>query len=598
MKKNNIYGIYTFGAVGLFFLLVFVFFSVFNQYHLFYLEQVQLFRFDFDYFSDFMLKPGGFAEYSGAFLTQFFLLPFVGPAIITLTGSAIYFITSLIFRRFNISGILWPFFPVIILISLHCDHLYKTGYTIGFLLSLIFIISYLSIRNNKIRYTTGFMGFVILYPLTGVFAFLAPVLFLLHELFFFKNKSRLVVISGYLALILIIPYLYWRFIYYLPLSEAWLYPLNSFGSFNSQITGIILLGFLPVFIVITRFFSYIYEVEVNFFSWNLKNYIAGFIVIVILAGLAERYSYDTKTELILKIDHYVQKADWDMALEQCRRYPEKNVMVIYFTNLALLKSGQLGNQMFNYAQIGKDGLYLRWEPNNLVPFFGCDIYYHLGHNNEAYRWAFEAMETNGQCPRLLKRLAMASLINGDSRVAVKYLKQLQQSLFYRNWAGHYLKLVNNPELMKLDEEISEKRELIIENDFFTGDSNTALGLEKLLENHPHNKWAFEYYMAKHLLNKDLDAFVRGVSRLKEFGYKQIPVHFEEAILWYIGYSKQNVIPQGFDIRKTTLEQFKNYFYSYSVKASSPDVAGKALEKEFGDTYWYYYHFNTLQNKVQ
>jgi hypothetical protein len=200
------------------------------------------------------------------------------------------------------------------------------------------------------------------------------------------------------------------------------------------------------------------------------------------------------------------------------------------------------------------------------------------------------MEINGQCPRLLKRLVMTSLINGEIRIAEKYLNQLHQSLFYKKWSEHYLELANNEELLRLDKEISEKRELLIHDDFFAGSDNSQLGLVKLLENHPHNKPVFEYYMAKLLLNKDIVAFAKEIGRLKEFGYKEIPVHFEEAILWYIGYSKQNVIPQGYNIRKSTLEKFKNYTYAFSRSSGNPALSATSLEKEFGSTYWYYYHF--------
>jgi hypothetical protein len=594
-KKEKFNSLY---AAGLFFILVFVYFILYNQYHFYYLEQIQLFRFKWDYFAGFFTNPGGFSEYCGAYLTQFFLIPVIGPVIVTLTAIAIYIVVIKIFKIFNVSGIIWSFIPVLMLVALHSDYLYKLGYSVGLLISLAFTAICLLIQKSKIRYLAGFMGFLILYPLTGLFSFLSLLLLLLNELFYGRKKYKYVVVLGYLLPMIFLPYLFWRYIYILPLSEAWLTPFSSSGNIHSRITLALLLGYFPIIIVITRLISLHQKQQPITLSWEMKNLTAGIIVIAILAGLIKVYSSDPKTELILKIDYYLQKQDWAKAVEQCSRYQEPNMMITYFTNLSLLKSGRLGDEMFHYTQAGEEGLSLPWTNNNLIPFFGCDIYYHLGYFNEAYRWAFEAMEMNGMCPRLLKRLIMTSLINGDIKLAEKYLKQLQQSLFYKKWAEHYLGMSSNPELLKLDKEISDKRELIIKNDFFAGMDNSQLGLEKLLENHPHNKMAFEYYMAMLLLNKDMDTFSKEISRLKEFGYKEIPIHFEEAILWYIGYSKQNIIPKGFNVRKSTLERFKNYIYSYSRKNVSPNVLANSMGKEFGTTFWYYFHFINPQKTHQ
>jgi hypothetical protein len=587
LKNRNFNSLY---VTVLFFAVVFVYFTLFNQYHLYYLEQVQLFRFKLDYFTAFLDRPGGFSEYCGAFLTQFFLFPLIGPAIVTLAGLATYLVSLQIFRKFKVPGILWPLIPVMMLVALHSDYLYKLGYSIGLLISLAYAAVCLKIRNDKIRLTAGFIGFLILYPLTGVFSFLALILFLLNELFYSKSKYKYLIVFGYLLSIILIPYLFWRYVYLVPLPETWLIPLNSPGNNYSRVTLALLLGYFPFVIAIVHLYAVYHKHELKPYNWGWKNVLGGLIIIAILSAFIKKYSADPKTEIILKIDHYIQKSDWRNTLEQCSKYPEPNRMVTYFTNLALLKSGNLGEQMFHYNQVGPSGLSLPWTANNLIPFFGCEIFYHLGYNNEAYRWAFEAMEMNGQCPRLLKRLVMTSLINGDFKIAEKYLNQLHQSLYYKNWAEHYLKMVNNPELLNSDKEIAEKRELIVNSDFFAGSGNSQLGLEKLLENHPHNKMAYEYYLANLLLSKDMATFAKEISRLKELGYKDIPVHFEEAILWYIGYSKQNIIPEGYGIRNSTLQRFKAYTYAYSAYKGSAELRAQSMVKEFGTTFWFYFHF--------
>ena len=565
-------------------------FLYFDSYRFYYLEQIQLFRFKWDYFESFLGTPGGISEYCGNFLIQFFQIPLIGPVIATLLCVSIYFITAVILREFRIKGVIWSIIPVLLIVALHQDYLYKLGYSKSLLFSLAFIAWCLSVKNVKIRFVSGLAGFIILYPLTGIFSFLAPAIFLLYEIFFSVNRSKSGFIAGYVLSVLLVPYIYWRYIYYLPFSDAWLSPVPNAGNYYTRITLVILLGYFPLFFIISRLISYKInkpELDLNN-GW--KNIAGGIIVLGFVMVLMGKFSFDPKAERILKIDYYIQKSDWDKALEQCSQYPEPNRMVVYFTNLSLLKSGHLGDRMFHYNQVGVSGLSLPWAPNNLVPYFGCEIFYHLGYFNEAYRWAFEAMEMNGQCPRLLKRLVMTSLINGDIKLAEKFLRQLNQSLFYRNWSRQYMDLINNPELLNSDKEISENRKLLVQNDFFAGSDDTMLDLKKLLENHLLNKPAFEYYMASLLLKKDIVTFTKEIEHLKEFGYKEIPVHYEEALFEYIEFSKQNVLPQGYNIIKSTIEKFRKYVYTYSSNSNNPNALTGFLRREFGSTYWYYYHF--------
>ena len=171
-------------------------------------------------------------------------------------------------------------------------------------------------------------------------------------------------------------------------------------------------------------------------------------------------------------------------------------LILYYTNLALYKTGHLGDRMFYYNQIGVPGLWLNREGDEISLFLGGELFYHLGNINEANRWAFDSMVSNGQSsPRLLKQLVLTSLINGDLAVAGKYLYQLERSFFYRNWAKHYRNFLNDPELMLKDPEITGKRHFLIKTDFVSGSNDTGIALKPLLEDHPDNRMAFEYYMS-------------------------------------------------------------------------------------------------------
>lgn len=581
-----------------FFSVFFLYFFKFNAYHLIYLEQKQLFCYDRSYFASFLSVSGGLSDYAGAFLIQFIISPFMGAIIMTFIGIAVYFLSFFIFRKFGIKGIFWSLIPVLFIAGLHSDHLYGLGYSAGFIFTLVYVAIYISVRKNGYRYLTGFIGWIFLYMVTGIFSLPAILICIIFESLINNARNRFLIVIGYILLAFLFPYLAWRFVFFQTLSDTWLRPLFSLSNVLTRYTLYGLLAYIPLSLLIMLIIFKLRGRKSFTFRWNWLNIIAAMTIVTGMSILIMKYYRDTKMELLLHIDHSLQKSDWDKALELCSEYPETHRMIVYFTNIALLKSGNMGDRMFHYTQVGPEGLSLPWTTNSFIPFFGNDIFYHLGYINEAYHWAFEAIVANGNCPRLVKRIVMTSLINGNNAVAEKYLKLLSKTIYYRGWANHYLKLINDPELIEKDAEISEKRKFLIRTDFFAGDDNSELSLNRLLENQPYNRLVFEYFMASLLLEKDILSFISNIDRIKEFGYKQIPVHYEEAMIWYMSYSKQDIMPEGFDIRQSTLQRFLDYADAYSSYNGAISDMARSFKKYYGTTYWYYYHFVNYQKALK
>jgi hypothetical protein len=150
--------------------------------------------------------------------------------------------------------------------------------------------------------------------------------------------------------------------------------------------------------------------------------------------------------------------------------------------------------------------------------------------------------------------------------------------------------MNDHDLLLKDPEIAGKRHFLINTDFVSGSNDSGIALKPLLDDHPDNRMAFEYYMASLLLDKNLAAFADNIDRIKSFGYKEIPLHYEEALLIYMSYVKKNVLPAGYGIHKTTVQRFQNYAKAYSSHSGSPQSAAKSFYKSYGNTYWFYFHF--------
>jgi hypothetical protein len=103
--------------------------------------------------------------------------------------------------------------------------------------------------------------------------------------------------------------------------------------------------------------------------------------------------------------------------------------------------------------------------------------------------------------------------------------------------------------------------------------------------------AFEYLMASYLLEKNLNGFAANINMLKTYGFKEIPVHFEEALVLYMVNTDENIVPEGYRIRNSTIQRFNDYIDKFTPYFTRPKLeAAQALSKQFGNTYWFYSQF--------
>ena len=572
---------------GVLFILLFLYFAIFNKYHILYLEQNQLFRFNLSYLRDFLSLPGPLSLIIGAFFTQFFIIPWLGALIITLNCLAVYFFTKYILGKYNIRGLVFPFIPVWLLVILHSNELFTPDQSIGLMLSLLFAALYISVSIPKIRYILFLVLWPLYFYLTGGFSMICVVLCALHEVLSGTRKDRFLFIALYIVEGILMPWLFSRFLFFIPESKIYTYPL--FYTFHTlELVSLISVYFiLPVLMVTGYFINRVNASAIKFIRGRTIKILTGSLTILLMVFVIYKYAYNKRAEQMFAIDCHVRQAEWRKALKMAELYPDLNTLVIYYTNLALLNSGQLGEKMFDYPQIGPDGLRLKWERNSNL-FFGGEIFYYLAYNNEAYRWAFEAMVAKGLNPRSLKRLIITSIVNGDNDVAEKYLHILDQAPFYHKWVLKYERLLSDPASLAGDPEIKRNRNLLVNKDFIS--NSTGMNLDDLLENHPENKMAFEYFLASLLLNKELDSFAENISHLKEFGYTAIPLYFEEALIFYNFYENKQMIPEGYSIRPETIARFNEYAGIYTKFRSDRAAARYELGKKFRNTYWYYLQF--------
>lgn len=557
-----------------------------------YLEQNQLFLYNLNYIKEYFTLPGGLPLYIGSFFTQFYISSWAGAFIFTLNAFTVFILSDFIYRKHNFKSSVLAVVPVWLLAILQSNELFIFGQSLGFLSLISFFALHISIKKSALRYIFYFAGWPILYILSGGYSIPAVLLCALHELLYRKQKNHHLIFVLFILTGVLVPYLSAHIIFYIAPNKIFTYPILSNLHSYSLYALVLLLVWNPLLLLIKYFLNKINSLNNRLLSWNLTNVLVSTLIFTLMGFGVYKYAYNNKAEIMLGMDHFVQQAEWVKVLKLSDQYPGNNRLVIYYTNLALYKTGSMLNNMFSYPQIGANGLRLKWDSNS-SSFFGGDVFYNLSFTNEAYRWAFEALVVKGSNPRSLKRLVITSIINGDSTIAKKYLNLLNQTLFYRKWAQHYSTDLSDSVLAEKDFEISRNRDMIIHSDFFSNEN--SLNLEELLYNHPQNKMAYEYFMASLLLEKNLEELARNILKIKDFGYTKIPVHLEEALLFYNSYKNKYLVPEGFSFRPETIQRFKDYATIYTKYRNNPSVVEKELKKKYGNTYWFYLKFN---NNIQ
>jgi hypothetical protein len=322
-------------------------------------------------------------------------------------------------------------------------------------------------------------------------------------------------------------------------------------------------------------------------------FILGTIFSLALCYLGFKSFANFKAEEIMKYDYLVRSGRWNDVVRFASGKPPRNYLSLSMLNLSLAKTGQLGNKMFSYVQRGENGLFLPFNKEYVAPLMGGEILYNIGFINAAQEYAFESMETIpnlGKSARIVKRLAETNLINGQYKVAEKYLNLLEKTIFYRKWARTTSLFLNNEEKINSSPDWGEKRRFAITKDYFFSLKNIEASLAMMVKDHPDNKIAFEYLMAFYLINKDLRNFLNLVPVMERMNYREIPASYQEAMMYVLGLNNKDPMTNSPSyISQTTKARMKAYADIYTNYRD----AGTRLKKNFSNTYWYYLHFTEL-----
>ena len=550
------------GLTILFGVAVFLFWRYRYPFALTYQEQLQLFLFDSDYFAMRMAEPGGLARYIGEFLTQFYNGVTIGALILALV---MMLIQRLTWRVMSCDSMFYPlsFIPALMLWYAMGDESVLLTYAVALIMALAAVL--LIQKCGQIwKWVIIVVLMPVLYWLIGPMALLVALCMATWQM---VVVALIIVVACIFMSAHLLPY---------PLLRLVL----GIGYYRIPVTLPYILMAIPVVIWLLQ---WLFDLR---FARELKAgrpILAGMLVVVAVGGLMiVPRGFDSRKYELIEYDYLVRVSDWNGIIAKAEQKMPDLPMSVSATNLALAMTNQLGERAFDFYQRGLQGMLPKFERNFATTQLTGEIYFHLGLVNTAQRFAFEAMEAipnYNKSARVVKRLAETNLINGQYKVAEKYLRMLEKTIFYRPWAQRTLAMLGDEKAINAHPLYGTLRQYRLQEDFLFSDRELDKICGQLFMHCHQNQVAAQYLLMAPLLDRDVPRFMQ-YAQYVQSQIQYNPRSCQEAIAFAFMQQRQQP-PQGV-VSPMVLQRMNDFMRIYS--SGGKDAVGL---KQFRNTVWYY-----------
>ena len=541
-------------------LVVFLFWECRYPFALTFQEQLQLFLFDGDYFCERMAEPGGLARYVGEFLVQFYNATVIGALILAILFMMVQRLT---WRLMRCEGYYYlSLIPALVLWFAMGDENVMLAYVVALIMAMGCILGLRLLERFGLigKVIIALVALPLLYWLIGPLALLVAVC----------------MVPTWLAGLAVI------YVVALVLVSAWLlpYPLVrlavGIGYYRFPVTIPYLLILIPVLIAMMHYGCRHLPKPKQGVKYAL------ILAITALLFVPQHYGFDAKKYELMEYDYLVRIKDWNGIIAKAEQQTPDKPMSVSATNLALAMTNQLGERAFEFYQRGSQGLLPPFERNYATTQLTGEIYFHLGLVNTAQRLAFEAMEAisnYNKSGRALKRLVETNVINGQYKVADKYLKMLEKTIFYRRWAERMRAMLGDEKAINAHPLYGTLRQYRLQEDFLFSDTELDKICGQLFMHNHQNQMAAQYLLLLPLLDRDVPRFMQ-YAQYVQSQVRYNPRSCQEAIAF--GFMQQRQQPPQGLVSPLILQQLNDFSRIYS--AGGKDAPGL---QQFRNTIWYY-----------
>lgn len=562
--------------------------------------------------------PAGFLQWAGCYFTQLFYYPALGSGVLILMWIAIFFLLKKAFLTSSTQH-LTPLLliPLVCLlvseidlgywIYYHKNHGYCFSQTIGLLSASLLVCLFRSATSIKFKFGTiiaSLLGAVLLvglYYYIGVYAMAAAAALGIIMLLERRWTSG----AFYVIAAIATPFLFRHLSDTMRSEQFFTAGLPVFESGNITNTSLSIPFWIALLMLIL--FPILNKVGERIKNVKAANIISSLLLVAVTGfsfGVLEDADYDDENyHAECKAYRDIDNMEWEDALYTIRQIQGTLTrQLIVFKNIALFNTGNIGYCMYDYDNKGmtptpSDSLIVHMA-NTASPI----IYLHHGMTNYAYHYCMEIQVEYGFNITELKVMALSSIINGEKKLAQKYLNILSRTMFHKKWAEHYLPLARNPK------EIGKYPELAKINELHSYMSNNIDSDEGVCENYIINyfsdtytnasKYLQEMCLAYSVISNNIQKFWRQyILYLQLHKGEKIPDLYQQAAYFYLDMvPTSSPDPKAYNMQFDQkiidrYNQFDQISQSLLKNGFSKESIARQTEAEFGDTFWWTYYFN-------
>lgn len=574
---------------------------------LFRVQELNLFLYTPLFFKQQMVVAGGFLTWIGTYFTQYFYHTWMGVMMLCVWWALLMWLTK---KAFNLPA-RWTvalLVPVALLLLTDVDMGYWIFYlklrghffvaTIGSTIALLLVWLY-RLLPSRYAIRTVFIAFtaILFYPILGFYALLATLLMGIMAWRLDDCKiSKRAIDSIVAALVIVaIPLLYYRFVYYQTniVNIYWAaIPLYRIEEHHYQY-------YIPYYLLVACFalMAAFYRKERQSgvktpILWSAAQVVA---LGIIGFGVWHFWYKDDNFHKELQMVRCIENLDWEGVLTIARDCDEPTRVIWMMKNLALFRLGRQGDEMYHYKNDDK--------PCN-APFkvrmtqTGAKVLYlHYGQLNFCYRWCLEDGVEYGWRVDYYRYMLKCSLMNGEYTVAQKYIDILKQTKYYADWAQQYEAYVKNPELIKKNKEFEPILHMLSANDRLTSDNTLIeIYLLTLFSNDDSDDPIYqEQTLLAALQMKDIQMFwPRFFHYANLHKGERMPTHYQEAAYLYGNLEKEiDISHMPFD--KEVVNTYNDFMAAAEQYKNMTEEQMKPLMYDrFGGTFYFDYFFTRGQ----
>lgn len=455
---------------------IFLFWYCWYPHALSYQEQYQLFLWTGDYFIEKCNIPGGFADWIGEFIVQFYYIEWLGALLLALVFMALQVLTARLLPK------AWwalSLIPVVLLLWLMGDINVMLSLPMAIILSLA--LACWRIKKSlipELRSPTRCLSWIDLLILPVAYWLAGPAVWIYVIIRTIQTGWKHLWTAGWLLAVMMISY-------------AWLLP-----------------------------------------QWPLRQVMTGLTYYRIPLHYPQLNGYDKDMYELIRQDYLVRNERWDEIVKRAGEYQVKTPFWSNCVNLALSQKRLLADRMFDFYQSGEDALIMPRVRDLTSMLPTAEAFWRLGMINSAQRYMFDTQESilNGKkSGRCTKRIAECMIVNGHYKTAAKQLDILKKSLFYSNWAEEMETLIKSN---KVDSHplYGKLRKLRYKDNFLYSYEEIEKMFGLLFINNQDNKMALDYFMGQMLLKGQMQGFQQYMGWVQQYGgYRQMPLGYQDAM---------------------------------------------------------------------